>query len=529
MESDDSIAMESSAQALVSLRGNQPPSRNSLPLINDEIQTDDGLPLSSLADSAIIHGSHGSPRRKARKPMKLQTTAMKGSPDKKIAMNLFKKLRNLLKLPKALKWCYFEWFYSSIDKSLFLSDNDFRVCLREHFPNLSSKKLGRVEWRELRRLMGKPRRCSQSFFNEERSALEEKRQKIRLLQQRKVTELTKFKDLPKEIPVPLVIGTKVTARLHAPQSGIFTGQIDAVDSTTSTYRVKFDIPDLGTHSVLDIDIQSNEHEETMPISSFAIKERPKLANVPAPFNVRRKLSTAGDPLLSNSPTRVHLQEVLEDKGDRSLGGFSIRFLALVTRLSKVLTLKRDFVDKLKDLNSQAEKLKSYQEPIERDFQRKYAEVVLELERLNTDLNNHLREVQEYCQNPGPNQGLPPFDQPVGLQKRCEKEAKSLVDSLNGEADYAVEDSSTLELISSLTALLLQVKVLAESDLNSFEFKSLVDSVQGLKKTIDSSNVSCFQNNVEIHIAHIQSGLSQMGNLQAFCNNQVSDTTRTISK
>lgn len=30
--------------------------------------------------------------------------------------------------------------------------------------------------------------------------------------------------------------------------------------------------------------------------------------------------------------------------------------------------------------------------------------------------------------------------------------------------------------------------------------------------------SCFQNNVEIHIAHIQSGLSQMGNLHAFAAN-----------
>lgn len=30
--------------------------------------------------------------------------------------------------------------------------------------------------------------------------------------------------------------------------------------------------------------------------------------------------------------------------------------------------------------------------------------------------------------------------------------------------------------------------------------------------------SCFQNNVEIHVAHIQSGLSQLGNLHAFAAN-----------
>lgn len=33
-----------------------------------------------------------------------------------------------------------------------------------------------------------------------------------------------------------------------------------------------------------------------------------------------------------------------------------------------------------------------------------------------------------------------------------------------------------------------------------------------------SSCSCFQNNVEIHVAHIQSGLSQMGNLHAFAAN-----------
>ena len=513
MENDDSVAMESSAQALVSLRGNQPSLRNSHG--SEEIQTDDALLFS---DNAMVHTSYGSPRRKARKPIKLKNTTLSGSPTKKTAINLMSKLRNLLKLPKALKWCYFEWFYSSIDKSLFLTDNDFCVCLKEHFPNLNAKNLRRVEWRELRRLMGKPRRCSQSFFSEERNALEEKRQKIRLLQQRKVTELAKFKDLPKEIPVPLVIGTKVSARLHKPQSGIFTGQIDAVDSTASTYRVRFDIPELGTHSVMDTDVQSNESEETMPISAFALKERPKLANVPMFNSVRRKLAAVSDPLLSNSPTRVQLQEVL-DKGDQTtVGGFPIKFLALVTRLSKVLTLKREYVDKLKHLNSEAEKLKSYQMPIERDFQRKYAEVVLELERLNTDLNSYLKDVEEYCQNMNSSQGTLSSEQSDGLKKSCEKQAKSVVEHLSGDLDHDVENSSTLQLIANLTALLLQVKTLAESDLNSFEFKSLVDSVQELKMTVDSANVSSFQNNVEIHIAHIQSGLSQMGNLQAFSMN-----------
>ena len=53
-------------------------------------------------------------------------------------------------------------------------------------------------------------RCSPAFFAEERGALQKRREKIRLLQQRKSADVTDFKDLPEEIPMPLVIGTKVT-------------------------------------------------------------------------------------------------------------------------------------------------------------------------------------------------------------------------------------------------------------------------------------------------------------------------------
>ena len=56
-------------------------------------------------------------------------------------------------------------------------------------------------------------RCSPAFFAEERAALQRKREKIRLLQQRKIDSITDWKDLPDEIPIPLVIGTKVTGGL----------------------------------------------------------------------------------------------------------------------------------------------------------------------------------------------------------------------------------------------------------------------------------------------------------------------------
>lgn len=94
----------------------------------------------------------------------------------------------------------------------------------------------------------------QAFFTQERVMLEKKRNKMRMVQQRKISDLSSCIELPKEIPLQLVIGSKVTARLRKPQDGLFTGSIDAVDTSNNTYRITFERPGLGTHSIPDYEV-----------------------------------------------------------------------------------------------------------------------------------------------------------------------------------------------------------------------------------------------------------------------------------
>jgi hypothetical protein len=82
----------------------------------------------------------------------------------------------------------------------------------KQFYNITITTCFQCEWSKIRRMMGKPRRCSAAFFAEERSELSRKRQKIRMLQQRKQGDVTNFKDLPDNIPLQLTIGARVTAR-----------------------------------------------------------------------------------------------------------------------------------------------------------------------------------------------------------------------------------------------------------------------------------------------------------------------------
>uniref|UniRef100_A0A8C5PMG4 Lin-9 DREAM MuvB core complex component n=1 Tax=Leptobrachium leishanense TaxID=445787 RepID=A0A8C5PMG4_9ANUR len=269
-----------------------------------------------------------SPKRNPKSPATPQKAVVAlNTPVKKSSQKIGYRLRNLLKLPKAHKWCIYEWFYSNIDKPLFEGDNDFCVCLKESFPNLKTRKLTRVEWGKIRRLMGKPRRCSAAFFEEERAALEQKRQKIRLLQQRKVADVSQFKDLPDEIPLSLVIGTKVTARLRGQHDGLFTGQIDAVDTQNSTYRVTFDRNGLGTHTIPDYEVLSYEPHETMPIAAFGQKQRPSRSFMTPPRSnyPPSVLSpiTGTDPFLGQSPWKNKMSSA--DNND-TIGGFPVEFL-----------------------------------------------------------------------------------------------------------------------------------------------------------------------------------------------------------
>nr|CAB3263439.1 protein lin-9 homolog [Phallusia mammillata] len=523
------INMKHSGVSMMSSSPNRPQRtrrRNRLIYNDDEVTTDERTKhhRKVLRQTNVPHvsSSVSSPVSISSIPSPLPDSSVGNSQnaEKAVARKVGGRLRNLLKLPKAHKMCMYEWFYSHLDSALFNGDNDFCLCLKESFPHLKTARLTRAHWSKIRRLMGKPRRCSPAFFEEERAALAAKRNKIRLLQQRKIAhdDSESWSDLPKELPMPLVIGTKVTARLRGSHDGLFTGQIDAVDLPNSSYRVTFDRSNLGTHTVCDIEVASCEPQETINLLSLMDRKRhlpfnklhPGFSAVDHDVSFQSP-STEHDPVLGRSPLRSKfLTSTTEDGG--TLGGFPVQLLKRVARLSRVLAVKREKIQKLGEMNSQAEKLNSYGETLNLEFQRKYATVVLDLERLNKGLNELLVGVQRFCLELYPEQTLP-SDQSTQLRQQCLETAENLLAAKNvGDEDSGigikrpVKNVGLTDLITQLTSLMLQVKYLKESKGNCIEFKSLSDAMRVIKTKLSTENAECFQNNVEIHIAHIRSGM-----------------------
>ncbi|RNA41334.1 lin-9 -like protein [Brachionus plicatilis] len=487
---------------------------------------------------------------------------------------IIKKLSNFLKLPKAQRWICCEWFYSDIDRVIFESENDFTLCMKQSFPRLRAQTLTRKQWCMVRSLIGKPRRCSSSFFQEERQMIEEKRQKIRLIQQRKISEseIIDLKDLPQEIPVTLSIGHRVYTHICHPEEGVFLGTIAAVDPVEHTYRVVFDRSNIGSLTVHDYEIKSVTPVQTIPTKAYIQTYRPKsipfsnAANFSAINSQSNPKTSSGlhDEIAEAQLNADPLSELNEATNGR-LGCFPVPLLLTVTRLHKILNVKRDDIKRLSELNSEAERLKASNEKYSKEFELSYAEVVNELEKLNKDLNDYLYGVQNYCEEAldvkleenlfkmkgyYTRQSLELLGSigngPTGAHKLEENLNKiKLSEASENEVSQILasklKSAHLSSLVIKMTSLMLQLKDLASSadkksssdskdvedfsekesaPFMSFSVKSLNESIDEIKKSLKySENVELFEDKVQVQINHIQSVLCNFNRLYAFnCEN-----------
>lgn len=376
--------------------------------------------------------------------------------------------------------------------------------------------------------------------------LEEKRQKIRLIQQRKISEneLIDLKDLPQEIPLTLSIGNRVYTHICHPEEGVFLGTIAAVDPVEHTYRVVFDRSSIGSQTVHDYEIKSVNPIQTIPIKAYIQTYRPKattqsgqvFSNTPN-LNLQTILankqhlltpnSTPGvnniliddlnslnannhsissalmmqsnlDPITGNYASPLNdLNSHFQTHGPTGrLGGFPIHLLLMVTRLNKIIQVKKENLKKLDDLNVEAERIKANSQEYGKEFQVNYANIVLELEKLNKDLNDYLTGLQSYCEeyssefrlnessfrtSSGQEVDLKKyyFNESVDLINKIEKmrkenrlDNKQIEDNLNkihlnenslsnqSELDglnLKIKSKHTSDLVVKFTSLLLQIK------------------------------------------------------------------------
>ncbi|KAK7284354.1 hypothetical protein RJT34_19099 [Clitoria ternatea] len=197
------------------------------------------------------------PKQKSSENMLRSKTNKCSTPSLNRESFLKEKLSGCLSSYKARRWCTFEWFYSAIDYPWF-SKREFMECLN-HVDLGNIPKLTRLEWSVIKCALGKPRRFSERFLQEERKKLEQYREAVR----KYYNELRAgIRDgLPTDLAKPLYVGQRVIV-LHSKTREIDDGSVLSVNHDICW--VQFDRPELGAQFVKDIDCMPLNPLDSMP-------------------------------------------------------------------------------------------------------------------------------------------------------------------------------------------------------------------------------------------------------------------------
>ncbi|CAH8299612.1 unnamed protein product [Eruca vesicaria subsp. sativa] len=160
-----------------------------------------------------------------------------------------------LSCPLVRRRCIYEWFYSAIDYPWF-AKMEF-IDFLNHVGLDHSPRLTRLEWSVIKNSLGRTRRFSEKFIQEEREKLKQYRESAR----KHYTELRAGarEVLPRDFAQPLSVGNRVIA-IHPKTREVRDGKILTVYHNKC--NVMFD--DLGVDVVMDSDIMPLNPVEYMP-------------------------------------------------------------------------------------------------------------------------------------------------------------------------------------------------------------------------------------------------------------------------
>lgn len=87
--------------------------------------------------------------------------------------------------------------------------------------------------------------------------------------------------------------------------------------------------------------------------------------------------------------------------------------------------------------------------------------------------------------------------PDTLRKLCHTHAVEIVKHSNNGLN--VKSQRSLALVTSLTALLLQVRSLGQQSCNAFGLNTLSEALSEIRCQVDTHNAAAFQDHVEVHM------------------------------
>ncbi|XP_035902766.1 protein lin-9 homolog isoform X2 [Anopheles stephensi] len=399
--------------------------------------------------------------------MKLINTSASAETEKKLG----RQFRNFIVLSKAHRFCYFEFFYSDIDRNLFGAPSEFDQLLQTHYPQLKTHNLTRAEWRKIRASFGKPRLFSPAFIMEERLELARKREKIRVLQANSLGDISFTEGLPSTISKQISPGTKVTAKLRTPFDG------------------------LGTRLVPDYEVFSLEKGDTIKLNSITKDYRVAYQN--ASFYLAspkaKPTNSAGDPLLgSDMAPKLNTSGRKVFFPKENIGGYPVKYLELIVRTKKTLSAKQMKLLRLQNITSEAQIYKSYDNPLPEEFRRRYAMLIVAIDKLNRDLADQLNQLREYVGSLTHDPDMLAMITPSHYREQSREKAAQIFEKNN---KGHVKNEHIANLIKHLTTIMYLASNVSKNDKDQLSVMALKGAIVETRELLEPGNVAVFNRNV----------------------------------
>ncbi|XP_053659351.1 protein lin-9 homolog [Anopheles marshallii] len=431
--------------------------------------------------------------------MKLMNTS--GSADYDRNQRLGHKFRNFIVLSKAHRFCYYEFFYSDIDRNLFEGPSEFDHLVQLHYPQLKTNNLTRAEWRKIRASFGKPRLFSPAFIMEERLELARKREKIRILQSNSLGDISFIEGLPQSISKLISPGTKVTAKLRSPLDGMYNGTVEGYVCEARSYRISFDRPGLGSRLVPDYEVFSMEKSDIIKLNSITKDYRVAYQN--ASFYLaspKTKPSAGGDPLLGSD-----IGQKLNTSGRKvffpkeNIGGYPVKYLELIVRTKKTLSAKQMKLLRLQNITSEAQIYKSYDNPLPEEFRKRYAMLIVAIDKLNRDLADQLNQLREYVGSLTNDREMLAMITPSHYREQSREKAAQIFEKNN--KSY-IKNEHITNLIKHLTTIMYLASNVSKNEKDELSIMALKGAIVETRELLEPGNVAAFNRNVAHPMSYI---------------------------
>uniref|UniRef100_A0A182PSR3 LIN-9 C-terminal domain-containing protein n=1 Tax=Anopheles epiroticus TaxID=199890 RepID=A0A182PSR3_9DIPT len=183
----------------------------------------------------------------------------------------------------------------------------------------------------------------------------------------------------------------------------------------------------------------------------------------------------------------------------NIGGYPVKYLELIVRTKKTLSAKQMKLLRLQNITSEAQIYKSYDNPLPEEFKKRYAMLIVAIDKLNRDLADQLNQLREYVGSLTHDPDMLAMITPSHYREQSREKAAQIFEKNN---KGHVKNDHIANLIKHLTTIMYLASNVSKNDKDELSIMALKGAIVETREILEPGNVAAFNRNVASHMSYI---------------------------